>query len=140
MIDGMSKGESVERHHAVRATRGELSVKHSASTERLRAVFERLDVGMILKDAEGKPLETNPALRRMLGYDEEELRGMVRSDFTVPEDAERDAELYRQLLAGERDSFRKERTRTLVELTVSEVRKLLCLAPNRNDPDCGCCR
>jgi PAS domain S-box-containing protein len=109
MITGMSEGDSVERHRAVGAIRGELSVKHSASTERLRAVFEELDVGMILKDAEGKPLETNPALRRMLGYGEEELRGMVRSDFTVSEDAERDAELYRQLLAGERDSFRIEK-------------------------------
>ena len=63
MITGMSEGDSVERHRAVGAIRGELSVKHSASTERLRAVFEELDVGMILKDAEGKPLETNPALR-----------------------------------------------------------------------------
>ncbi len=109
MMSGMSEGESVERHRAVGAAREELSEKHSASTERLRAVFEGLDVGMILKDAEGKPLETNPALRRMLGYGEEELRGMVRSDFTVPEDAERDAELYRQVLAGKRDSFRIEK-------------------------------
>lgn len=84
-------------------------MRHSTSTDRLRAAFEGLAVGMILKDAEGTPLETNPALRRMLGYGEEELRGMVRSDFTHPEDVERDTELYRQLLAGERDSFRIEK-------------------------------
>ena len=106
IISGMSGGESAEHHRVVGKTRGELSTRHSPSTDRLRAVFEGLAVGMILKDAEGKPLETNPALRRMLGYGEEELRGMLRSDFTVPKDAERDAELYRQLLAGERDSFR----------------------------------
>ena len=64
---------------------------------------------MILKGAEGETLESNPALRWMLGYGEEELRGMVRSDYTYPEDAGRDAELYRQLLAGERDSFRMEK-------------------------------
>jgi len=66
-------------------------------------------VGMILKGAEGETLESNPALRRMLGYSEKELRGMVRSDYTHPEDTGRDAELYRQLLAGERDSFRMEK-------------------------------
>ena len=79
------------------------------STERLRAAFEGMAVGMILKGAESETLESNPALRRMLGYGEGELRGMVRSDYTHPEDAGRDAELYRQLLAGERDSFRMEK-------------------------------
>jgi diguanylate cyclase (GGDEF)-like protein/PAS domain S-box-containing protein len=83
--------------------------KHSVSTERLRAAFEGMAVGMIRKGAEGETLESNPALRRMLGYGENELRGMVRSDYTHPEDAGRDAELYRQLLAGERDSFRMEK-------------------------------
>jgi diguanylate cyclase (GGDEF)-like protein/PAS domain S-box-containing protein len=79
------------------------------STERLPAAFEGLSVGMILKDAAGGTLESNPALRRMLGYSEEELRGMVRSDFTHPEDVEKDADLYRQLLAGQRDSYRIEK-------------------------------
>jgi diguanylate cyclase (GGDEF)-like protein/PAS domain S-box-containing protein len=79
------------------------------STERLRAAFEGMAVGMILKGAEGETLESNSALRRMLGYGEEELRGMTRSDYTHPEDAGRDAQLYRQLLAGERDSFRMEK-------------------------------
>lgn len=105
----MSKGESVEHHRAIRVTRAEPSARHSVSTERLRAVFNGMAVGMILKGAEGETLESNPALRRMLGYGEEELRGMVRSDYTHPEDAEGDAELYRQLLAGERDSFRMEK-------------------------------
>jgi len=90
-------------------TQAESSARHSVSTERLRAAFDGMAVGMILKGAEGETLESNPALRRMLGYGEEELRGMVRSDYTHPEDAGRDAELYRQLLAGERDSFRMEK-------------------------------
>jgi diguanylate cyclase (GGDEF)-like protein/PAS domain S-box-containing protein len=34
---------------------------------------------------------------------------MTRSDYTHPEDVGRDAQLYRQLLAGERDSFRMEK-------------------------------
>jgi diguanylate cyclase (GGDEF)-like protein/PAS domain S-box-containing protein len=105
----MSEGESVEHHRAIGVTRAEPSARHSLSTERLRAAFDGMAVGMILKGAEGETLESNPALRRMLGYGEEELRGMVRSDYTHPEDAGRDAELYRQLLAGERDNFRMEK-------------------------------
>ena len=105
----MSEGKSVEHQRATGVSRVESSTRHSVSTERLRAAFEGMAVGMILKGAEGETLESNPALRRMLGYSEEELRGMVRSDYTHPEDAGRDAQLYRQLLAGERDSFRMEK-------------------------------
>ena len=109
MVFDMSKGESVERHRAIGVTQAEPSARHSVSTERLRAAFEGMAVGMILKGAEGETLESNSALRRMLGYGEEELRGMTRSDYTHPEDVGRDAQLYRQLLAGERDSFRMEK-------------------------------
>ena len=105
----MSKGERLEHQRAMGVTQAESSARHSVSTERLRAAFDGMAVGMILKGAEGETLESNPALQRMLGYGEKELRGMVRSDYTHPEDAGRDAELYRQLLAGERDSFRMEK-------------------------------
>lgn len=80
-----------------------------ASKELLRRAFERAAVGMIIKDAEDRPWESNPALRRMLGYGEEELMGGVRSDFTLPEDAEKDVELYRELVRGERQSFQLEK-------------------------------
>ncbi len=105
----MRESQSLEHQQTISAVREKPSAQHSASTERLRAAFEGMAVGMILKGAEGETLESNPALRRMLGYGEEELRGMTRSDYTHPEDAGRDAELYRQLLAGERDSFRMEK-------------------------------
>jgi len=109
MVSDMGKGERLGHHRAIGVTRAEPSAGHSVSTERLRAAFEGMAVGMILKGAEGETLESNPALRRMLGYGEEELRGMTRSDYTHPADAGRDAELYRQLLAGARDSFRMEK-------------------------------
>ena len=78
--------------------------------ERLfREVFEKAAVGMVLKDAAGRPVESNPALRRMLGYGEGELRGMARSDFTHHEDRTKDAQLYEELFRGERESFRVEK-------------------------------
>ena len=45
----------------------------------------------------------------MLGYDEGELQAMLRRDFTHPEDAEEDTELYAKLLRGERESFQIEK-------------------------------
>ena len=77
--------------------------------ERLGAAFEGAAVGMVVKDTEGRLLRSNPAFRGMLGYGEGELRGMTRRDFTHPEDAEEDAELYSELLRGERGSFRVEK-------------------------------
>ena len=78
-------------------------------TKLLRRAFERAAVSMVIKDAEGQPWESNSALRSMLGYDEDELRGTARSDFTSPEDAERDAKLYEELMRGERQSFELEK-------------------------------
>lgn len=75
----------------------------------LEEAFERTAVGMVVKDAEGRILQSNPAFRKMLGYGEEELRAMLRRDFTHPEDSEKDAELYSELLRGGRNSFQIEK-------------------------------
>ncbi len=98
--------------------------------EPFRKAFERAAVGMALVDLEGYPLETNPALREMLGYGAGELRGMVFTDFTHPEDATVDMSLYRELLAGEREYYQMEKRFLKKEgglmwgrLTVSLVRE-----------------
>ncbi len=90
---------------AVRITRK----GHDASKKLLKMAFEKATVGMMIKDAEDRPWESNSALKRMLGYDEEEFRGTAGPNFTLPEDAEQDAELYRELVGGERQSFQLEK-------------------------------
>ena len=75
--------------------------------ERLGAAFEGAPIGMVIKNAEGTLLRSNTSFRRMLGYEEEEIRGMSRRDFTHPEDAEKDAELYSELLRGGREGGRE---------------------------------
>src|SRR5918997_1470351 len=77
----------------------------NASKELLKRSFERAPIGMMIKHAEGRLWESNSALKRMLGYDEKE----VCSDFTLPEDAQKDAELYGELVCGERQSFQLEK-------------------------------
>ena len=101
----MSESEGTER---VRPA-GTLQEGPYGGTDRLRVAFEKAPIGVVLKDPGGRPWESNPAFGRMLGYSEEELRGMVRADFTHPEDVEKDAELYEELLRGERESFQLEK-------------------------------
>ena len=64
---------------------------------------------MMIKNAEDLPWKSNSALRRMLGYDEEEFYGTTGSNFTLPEDEVQDADLYRELVRGERQSFQLEK-------------------------------
>jgi PAS domain S-box-containing protein len=70
-----------------------------------RRAFEKVAVGRVISDAEERTWEGNSALRRMLGYDEVEFRGIARFNFTLPEGTEKDAELYRELVRGERQNF-----------------------------------
>jgi len=81
----------------------------SENAQRLGDVFEGAAIGMVVKDAGGRILRANAAFRGMLGYGEGELEGTARRDLTRPEDAEKDAGLYAELLRGERDGFRIEK-------------------------------
>jgi PAS domain-containing protein len=56
--------------------------------ERFRLLFERASVGIISVDREGRAVEANPALERMLGYESGEMVGMSFSTFTHPDDVE----------------------------------------------------
>ncbi|UCD51429.1 MAG: PAS domain S-box protein [Phycisphaerales bacterium] len=72
-------------------------------------MFEHAPIAMALLDPQGHALLSNPALERMVGYTAEELRRMVFTEFTHPEDAQRDMQLYTELVAGQRDSYEIEK-------------------------------
>jgi PAS domain S-box-containing protein len=57
-----------------------------ASEARWRSIFEHSVVGIGTTDRERRYLSANPALQRMLGYSEEELRGLTSADVTHPAD------------------------------------------------------
>jgi PAS domain S-box-containing protein len=80
-----------------------------ASEARFRAIFEHTAMGISLADMKGRWLATNPALQEMLGYSEEELRGMVYTEFTHPADVAASVHLYQELVAGERDHYTVEK-------------------------------
>ena len=79
------------------------------SEARFRTIFENAGVGMAVVDLEGHPVKTNPALRQMLDYSEEELSRMVFTEFTHPDDREADLRLYGELAAGKRDRYEIEK-------------------------------
>ncbi len=79
------------------------------SESRFRAVFQEAGMGIALVDLQGHTIYSNPALQAMLGYSGEELAGKLFSELTHPEDSEKDKHFYRELIAGERESYRMER-------------------------------
>jgi PAS domain S-box-containing protein len=80
------------------------------SEARFRAVFERSSIGKArasFRDA--RWLEVNDALCRMLGYSREELLATPWTEITHPDDIDLDRERFRQMAAGEMESYTVEK-------------------------------
>ncbi|HWD19725.1 MAG TPA: PAS domain S-box protein [Verrucomicrobiae bacterium] len=108
-------------------TEAERAVQKSEAE--FRVMFENAAMGIALVDGEGHPTRCNHALQSLLGYSEEELRGMAFSEFTHPDDVQTDLDLYRQLIDGKTERYqiekryvRKNGEIVLGRLTVSVVR------------------
>ena len=71
------------------------------SEERFRAAFEQANVGIVQASFDGILLKVNPGFCKIVGYSEDEVRGLPIREITHPEDYEEEEELTRQLLAGE---------------------------------------
>ncbi|HLX11388.1 MAG TPA: PAS domain S-box protein [Bacteroidota bacterium] len=89
--------------------RRETERKRSESEARFRTTFESAGIGIALVDMQGIPIQTNPALQRILGYSDHEFRKMPFTEFTHPDDRERDWHLYTELIEGKRDTYRIEK-------------------------------
>jgi len=79
------------------------------SEERLRLLLSGVAVGIGVEDLEGRTISPNAGLARMLGYTPEEVRAMRFTDYTHPDYAERDAALFREMVAGKRDGYQMEK-------------------------------
>ena len=77
--------------------------------ERFRMLFNHASVGIIAVGADGRAVEANPAVERMLGYGTGELTGVTFSAFTHPEDVDVSKSLYRELLDDKRESYQCEK-------------------------------
>lgn len=101
----------------------------SESEAKFRGVFNSNAIGIGMVDEQGRILEGNHALLRMLGYTMDELRGRRFTEFAPPEEARRGEGLYRELVEQGRDTYSMERmliakggTEIWVRMTASAVR------------------
>ncbi|MEM8484587.1 MAG: PAS domain S-box protein [Bacteroidota bacterium] len=79
------------------------------SERRFWALFERAGIGIILSTHDGRILETNPALQKMLDYSADDLREMNYKEITHEEDLGIQAQFYRQIHEGKIDRYRLEK-------------------------------
>jgi diguanylate cyclase (GGDEF)-like protein/PAS domain S-box-containing protein len=85
------------------------SASHTEGGERFRTLFDHASVGIIAVGADGRAVEANPAIERMLGYGSGELTGVTFSEFTHPDDLDVSKSLYRELLADQRASYQYDK-------------------------------
>jgi len=83
--------------------------EHELSEQRFRAIFDSASVGIVVVDDAGCLVESNRAFRDMVGYSEAELRSIPFSAYTHPDDLLPNLELFEELRAGKRDSYRMEK-------------------------------
>jgi PAS domain S-box-containing protein len=79
------------------------------SERRWRAVYENSAVGIGLTDLSGRFLTANPALQRMLGYGEDELRHRSLLELTPEDDREVSRSRVAELVEGRLDEYHVER-------------------------------
>ena len=97
--------------------------------QRFRAVFENASLGIALMTGNRIVLDSNKAMQDLLGYSEQELRGLNLVDVTHPEDHPKNLDYLPELLEGKRKSYtmdkryvRKNGDIVWAELLVSAVR------------------
>ncbi|HZP54811.1 bifunctional diguanylate cyclase/phosphodiesterase [Actinocrinis sp.] len=82
---------------------------HRTGEARFRAVFRGAALGIGIADGEGRILEINEPLARMLGRDARAARGLEISSLRLPTDPPEYWEHYRALLAGRRRQMTGEK-------------------------------
>ncbi|HEY9645487.1 MAG TPA: transporter substrate-binding protein, partial [Chroococcidiopsis sp.] len=79
------------------------------SEERFRSIVFHAAIAIGLTDLNGNLLDCNPSALDMFGYTFEEFRGLSFTQYTHADDLSLDLALYRELIAGKRDSYQVEK-------------------------------
>ncbi len=79
------------------------------SEARFRSIYEQAAVGIEQVALDGSLLMVNPALCRMLGYEESELLGKSTAEITHPDDHARELELFHAMQRQQRNSYEIEK-------------------------------
>jgi len=91
--------------HALRTEKSHIT----QSENRFRNAMEYSAIGMALVSPQGKWLQANKSLCKLLGYDAEYLKTLSFQDITHPEDLGKDLALLQQLLDDDIQSYNMEK-------------------------------
>lgn len=80
-----------------------------ASEERFQSTLEYAPIGMALVALDGRFMDVNRALGKILGYEEDELKALTFQEITHPDDLADDLKNVKKLLDGEINSFQMEK-------------------------------
>jgi PAS domain S-box-containing protein len=89
--------------------RARLAAEARESQQRFASAFNHASIGMALVATDGRWLQVNPALCRLVGFAEDELLRSSFQTITHPDDLESDLEYGRQMLAGAIPSYQMEK-------------------------------
>lgn len=81
----------------------------TVSDQQFSSAFEHAAIGMVLMDIDLRRLRVNSAFCQMLGYSEAEILSPTLKDVTHPDDVEWDALQRKRALAGEIESYQREK-------------------------------
>lgn len=97
------------------------------SESKFKTLFETAAIGIAMVKPNGRWLEVNEELCRIVGYSREELLGLTFQDITLPEDLNTDLNLLDQLVSGKLSRYqldkryvKKSGDPVWIELTVTK--------------------
>ncbi|RQO69400.1 histidine kinase [Pedobacter sp. KBW06] len=79
------------------------------SDQQFRGAFEHAPIGMAIVGLDGKWIQVNKSLSKMLGYRPAELMRITFQDLTHPEDLNKDLNALNKLVNGKKDTYEMEK-------------------------------
>jgi diguanylate cyclase (GGDEF)-like protein/PAS domain S-box-containing protein len=104
-----TRAEQEEICSAAMLARSQAEAARDSTEAQFRAIFAEALVGIGVADTAGRIISVNHSLCDMFGYSSEELLQARVQEFIRPEDTSGLAEMYGELLRGERDHLRLEK-------------------------------
>jgi PAS domain S-box-containing protein len=102
-------GEQETIREALLTQRDQAEAALRESEARFRAIFEASPFGIAVADMQGRILAANPALRTIVGWTADDMRGQVTlAELAHPEDADAALAAFLQLADGRTDRYETE--------------------------------